>query len=743
MKTLRYIILTYLLLFTTTLFAQGLKGRITEKNDKGVLTPIAGANVYWASINVGTNTDSKGEFKIKHTSETGHMLVISFVGYKTDTIHIEPDQNFVEHSIAQEVYLDDLTVKGYSPGAHFQRLSTLQAQIVTKNELQKAACCNLSESFVTNASVDVSYSDAVTGAKQIQLLGLAGTYTQLQAENIPILRGLGSTFGLNFVPGSWMESIQISKGTASVANGYESVTGQINIEYKKPLGEEKFFVNMYSNNEGMSELNADYGFKVNDKLSSMILVHGEYSQNRVDHNMDSFLDHPLIKQFNIFNRWNYKKGNFQTQYGIKYLQEERVGGNVKYSSGDVIAPGNPFGIDVNIQRFETFSKMGYIFDRAETSIGFINSVSNHDQKSVFGLKNYDANQLSYNSNLVFITYIGSTNHSIKTGLSFNLDNYKEKLTTLNLDTLNLDRREIVPGGYFEYTYKFLEKFTFMSGIRYDYHNKYKGFVTPRAHIRYQPFDQLTIRGSIGKGFRSPNIISENSYLLASSRSIVISEAPKMEEALNAGLNITQRYKVNGRELTISTDYYRTDFNNQIVVDMNKDVNSIYFYNLKGKSYSNSFQVEVSYQPFERFDVTAAWRLNDVQTTINGKLEQKPLLSKYKGLISLGYKTPLKKWQFDYSVQFNGGGNMPDMSGYPAALQHESTFAPYAIMNAQITKYFRKFEVYIGGENLTGFMQKNPIISPNDPYGQYFDASMVWGPLTGRKIYAGIRMTILN
>ncbi len=736
MKLFRYIIGIYLIFLTASINAQDLKGRIMEKNEKGEITPIAGANIYWAGINIGTTTDSKGEFKLKR--ENSHMLVISFVGFKSDTLHIENDQDFIEHSLVQEAYLEDLTVKGYSSGAHFQRLSTLQAQVVTKNELQKAACCNLSESFVTNASVDVSYSDAVTGAKQIQLLGLAGTYTQLQAENIPILRGLGSTFGLNFVPGSWMESIQISKGTASVANGYESITGQINIEYKKPIGEEKLFVNMYSNDEGMSEVNANYGFNVTDKLSSMVLVHGEYSQNRTDHNMDSFLDHPLVRQYNIFNRWNYHGDKFESQYGIKYLNEERVAGNVKYNAGDVISTSNPFGIDVNISRLETFSKMGYIFDRAETSIGFINSVSHHDQKSQFGLKSYNANQLSYNSNFIFITYIGTTNHSIKTGLSLNYDDYNEKL-----NAINLDRREIVPGSYLEYTYKFLEKFTFMSGIRYDYHNKYKGFITPRSHIRYQPFEQLTLRGSIGKGFRSANIISENSYLLASSRNIIISETPKMEEALNTGLNITQRYKLNGRELTISTDYYRTDFNNQIVVDMNKDVNSIYFYNLKGKSYSNSFQVEVSYQPFERFDVTAAWRLNDVKTTINGKLEQKPLLSKYKGLISLGYKTPLKKWQFDYSVQFNGGGNMPDMSGYPADLQHESSFAPYAIMNAQITKYFRKFEVYIGGENLTGFMQKNPIISPEDPYSPYFDASMVWGPLSGRRIYAGIRMTIFK
>jgi len=735
-KTLNSLFILTIVLTSISLNAQDLKGRIIEKNDKNEVTPLTGANVYWVGANQGTNTNSQGEFKLAKPNQPNLKLIISFVGYRTDTLDISQEQTEITHTLSQEVYLENVTIQGYSKGAHFDRLSPLSAQIVTKSELQKAACCNLSESFVTNASVDVSYSDAVTGAKQIQLLGLAGTYTQLQAENIPILRGLGSTFGLNFVPGAWMESIQISKGTASVANGYESITGQINIEHKKPQGEEKFFTNIYSNSEGMSEVNANYSFDVSKTLSTMILAHAEYSQTRVDHNMDSFLDHPLVRQYNIFNRWHYQGEHVESQFGVKYLTERRIAGDSKFRIGDINAIGSPYGIDIDISRIEAFGKVGYIFDRQQTSLGLILSASNHYQTSIFGLKNYDADQQSLFSNLIFVTYIGNNNHNIKTGLSFNYDKYKERL-----NAINLDRNENVPGAYFEYAYKWLEKLTFMSGVRYDYHNQFKGFITPRAHLRYQPVEQLTLRGSIGKGFRSPNVLSENSYLLASSRNFIFSENLKMEEATNYGLNITQRYKLFDKELTISTDYYRTEFDNQVVVDMNQDVNSIYFYNLKGKSYSNSVQVEISYQPFDRFDVTAAWRLNDVNTTINGKLEQKPMISKYKGLLTLGYKTPLKKWQFDYSIQLNGGGQLPDMGGYPIALQRESTFPSYAIMNAQITKYFRKFEVYIGGENLTGFMQKNPIISPETPYGSFFDASMVWGPITGRKIYFGFRMAI--
>lgn len=720
----------------TSLNAQELTGTITEKNDKGDYIPLAGVNVYWAETTIGTTTDVNGHFKLVRFNTPDLKLVISFVGYQNDTLIISPDMNAISHTLSTEITLQDVTIHGYAKGSHFDRLNPIQTQVVSQHELKRAACCNLSESFETNASVDVSYSDAVTGAKQIQLLGLAGIYTQLQAENVPILRGLGSTFGLAYVPGNWLESIQVSKGTASVANGYESITGQINIEYKKSWGEEKFFVNTYVNDLGMVETNANYAYNLNDKLSTMILAHAENLNSRIDHNMDSFLDHPLVNQYNLYNRWKYQGENIESQFDIKYLNENRISGQKNYKASMDQSTANPFGIDISTSRLEAIYKIGYIFDRPSTSIGLILSGSKHDQNSIFGLKDYNTNQLSFFSNMIFVTYLGSTNHTIKSGLSFSFDDFDEKL-----DSDNFDRSEKVPGAYFEYTYKHLENLTLMGGVRYDYHNRFGGFVTPRVHFRYQPVKQITFRGSAGKGSRSPNILSENSYLFASSRQMYFLEKAKMEEAWNYGINITQRYTVLKHELTISTDFYRTDFKNQLIVDMDRDATAIYFYNLKGDSYSNSFQVELSYQPLNNLDVTLAYRANDVKTTINDELQQKPLVSRYKGLLSLGYKTPLKKWQFDYTIQLNGDGRIPITDDYPAELQQPSSFSSYTIMNFQVTKLFRKWDMYLGIENLTNFRQHNPIISASDPYSPYFDASMVWGPITGRKIYAGIRMLI--
>lgn len=711
-------------------FAQKVDGHISEKDENGNISSLVGANVFWLGTTVGATTDDEGYFIISRPADA-NKLVISFVGFESDTVTVGPNQTHVMHTMKSSVELDGVVFTGSAPGAHFDRVNPIQTQIITRNELERAACCNLSESFETNASVDVSYSDAVTGAKQIQLLGLAGIYSQIQIENLPALRGLASTFGLGYVPGSWMESIQVSKGTASVANGYESIAGQINVEYKKPWEDEVFFVNGYANSIGMAEFNTNFSINLSPKISTMVLAHVENMSFEDDHNHDTFLNHPLVKQYHALNRWKYESGDFESQLGIRLLDEERSAGQMMHN-----AITNPFGIEINTRQYEGFAKAGYIFNRPATSLGLISSVNLHEQNSLFGQTTYNGLQQSFYSNLVFITYIGRTNHSIKTGVNFTYDNYEEKL-----NSTSIAREEIVPGAYMEYSYKWLEKLTVMAGARVDNHNLHGNLFTPRLHIRYQPFDQLNVRASAGKGFRSPSVISENMYLLASSRNMVFLEDIGMEEAWNFGLNITQRYTLWDRELTINTDFYRTNFINQLIVDMDQDPSFVYFYNLNGRSFSNSFQAEVSYKPIDRLDVTLAYRWNDVKSTINNDLVEKPLVSRYKGFLSTSFETPKRDWQFDYTIHLNGSGRLPETDLLPVEFQRGESFPAFVTMNAQVSKKFRSIDAYIGVENLTGFTQENPIISADNPYGPYFDASMVWGPLTGRKFYVGFRYSI--
>ncbi len=735
---------------------QTVSGKVFGMNPQGKKMALPGVNIYWAHNLKGTSSDVQGKFIIENSRKTGHnntmhdnedahdhdeshdehLLVFSFVGYQKDTIHVHEDMQNIKVLLQSSKELDGVEISARKSGTSILRMEPLLTQNISSSELTKAACCNLSESFETNASVDVNYSDAVTGAKQIQMLGLAGTYTQLMTENIPNYYGLANSFGLMYVPGTWMESIQVSKGAAAVVNGYESTTGQINVEYKKPDNSEILYLNIFGDGYGRLEGNMNAATKLSDKWSTMIYGHVSNNRNKNDHNGDGFLDHPLYTQYNFFNRWRYVGEKFMTQFGFQYISEDRTGGQEDFSINDERVITNPYGLNIRTRRAQVFWKSGVVFNRPATSLGFVNSYTFHEQNSFFGLRNYDATQNSYYGNLIFNSYIGNTRHAISTGASYRYDFYDEQL---NDSIFSLSER--VPGLFFQYTYTNPEKFTFIAGMRADFHNVYGTFYTPRFHLKYNLTPVTIVRASAGKGYRTAKVLAENASVLASSRQIITTEVLQQEEAWNYGINLTRYVDILGKELTISADFYRTDFQNQVVVDVDSDVSQIRIYNLDGKSYSNSFQVETSYELIKQLDVVAAFRINDVKVTINEDLVRKPLVNKYKGLLTLSYATNLNKWQFDFTTQINGDGRLPETSMNPQEYQRPETFPAYTVLNAQITKFFRTWSVYVGGENLLDYTQNDPIIAPNDPFGPHFDASMVYGPIMGIKIYAGLRFAI--
>jgi outer membrane receptor for ferrienterochelin and colicin len=746
----RFIIVSILLIFSGILgFAHAdneIMGVVKGK-DTNEVVELVGANVYWANTQTGTTTDFKGQFKIEQPTGN-NLLVVSYIGYKPDTLIIEEPGHY--EVVLEGDQLDEVQVVAKKAGAHMSRMDPLTKVNITGAELCKAACCNLSESFETNASVDVSYSDAATGAKQIQLLGLSGNYVQMMTENIPNFRGLATLYGLNYIPGAWMESIQISKGTATVINGYEALTGQINVEYKKPVNSEKFFLNLYANNTGRWESNVNGSVHLNDKWSTAILAHYSEDQKSTDDNNDGFRDEPLLKQLNFINRWDFNNQNgFNFRFGIKVLDENRLGGQMDFkgnnpSDQNIGSPNQLYGINIDTRRYEGFYKAGFLFDDEVSNIALVANYSFHEQNSFYGPNLYDAQQRSLYTNLVFQSFIGNENSKYSTGLSFQTDEFDE---SLNMDFQQEDglqlfeRREIVPGAFFQYTYNIPERLTVIAGGRVDFHNIYGTLFTPRIHAKYNIARNTVIRTSAGKGYRTPNVLAENSYFLASSRQIHIADNLKQEEAWNYGANITQYFDIAGRELTLNAEFYRTDFQSQLIVDADQSVNAVYFYNLDGKSFANNFQIEGKYELLQGLDLVAAWRLNDVKATYNGELMDRPLMSRTKGLLNASYTTPLKKWQIDFTTQFNGKGRVPTTSSNPVEYQRPDVFDAYQVINSQITRYFRKWSVYLGVENLNDFKQDNPIIAGDEPFGEYFDSSLIWGPVKGRRVYFGLRFSI--
>ncbi len=724
----------FILFFALSAQAKDVKGHVFDDNDQ----PIIGANVYWEGTQQGTTTDVDGAFKLK-TREGANKLVVSYIGYETFILSVTNVDEPLKIKLKGEVTLEEVVISERKMGTIASRTSVLQTQKITYDELCRAACCNLAESFETNPSVDVSYADAATGARQIKLLGLAGTYVQMLTENYPNFRGAASLYGLDYVPGAWMESIQVSKGTSSVKNGYEALAGQINVEFKKPPTADIFSVNLFGSDAGRYEGNADASWHINDKVSTGLLVHYSNDKKQHDGNDDGFLDTPLREQVNLMNRWYHKLDNYVAQYGVRYLHESRTGGQATKHHDFA----DPYKVHLNTNRAELYTKQAYIIDKEKVeSVALILSGSYHEQKSMYDRTPYNVYQNNVYASLLYEKEF-SPAHSLSTGLSMNYDGFDENLLQNGVRNV-FDRTEVVPGAYVQYTYNLNDKLIVLGGIRADYSSLYDFFVTPRVHIKYNPFDWFHVRASAGKGFRTANILAENNFLLSSSRKMNIADNLDQEEAWNTGVNLAFYIPLFGKELTLNGEWYYTDFQKQVVVDMDSDPHAVSFYNLDGKSYSNSFQVEATYPFFRGFTLTAAYRYTDAKTDYRNAAGvtqrlKKPLVSDYKGLLTASYQTPLKKWQFDLTGQFNGGGRMPT----PDATNPlwEPDFNAYTVVNAQITKYFRRWSVYLGAENLFDYKQSHPIIDAGNPRGENFDGSMVWGPVHGRKIYAGLRFNI--
>lgn len=761
----------FIVLFTilcATLRAQ-ISGVVLDENGY----PMIGANVYWAGTTNGVATGMDGEFTLMPVKST-NRLVASFVGCHNDTITVLNRQPLTIVLI-DETVLDEVTITERRMGVIKSRSSAFDTQTIGTEELCRAACCNLSEAFETNASVDVAYSDAATGAKQIRLLGLSGTYVQLIQENTPAVRGLAQNFGLEYIPGPWMSSIQVSKGTSSVINGYEATSGQINVELLKPQTQNPLSINLMFNSELMAEANIMGGWKIplgqeehthihhageadehehchHESLYTGLMAHYGQSFMAMDGNHDSFMDMPKIQNANLANRWFYKHGDYTFQAFVRGLYDRRRGGQY----ADSIA--NPYKIDLNTWRVEGFLKNGYVFDEESgSSVALITAVSYHDLNNTYGQRIWKANQLNAYLNAIYQgNWEGGglidNDHRLSAGVSVNFDKYGEMLHLPSAVLMDLGRWEVTPGIFAEYSYKYAEMLSLVAGVRADYSTRHGFFFTPRMNVRYSPFSWWTLRASAGMGYRSPNAIADNAFVLPSSRALHIAGDIKQERAVNTGVSMTFYIPVGSKELQLSGEYYYTHFLNSLIVDLDQDPHAVQIYNQSdidgAKSFAHCAQVEATMEVLRGWTWTAAFRWTDIrQTTFNAasgeyELRAKALTNRFKGVITTSYQTPLKKWQFDVTAQFNGISRMPDgFAAYGDFLGGYGTPKPitwYPQLMAQVTKYFRNCSLYVGAENMTNFRQDSPIIDSFHPYSTDFDASMVCGPTTGWKVYVGFR-----
>ena len=752
--------------------AQELRGVVTDADNN----PLVGASVYWAETTIGASTSATGAYTV-HRVKNYDRLVASYLGYVNDTIRIADgvaEQNFRLRS--EGVDIEGVVVESTLGGNYVKRDGILKGETISFAGLCKMACCNLAESFENSASVTVGYSDAISGARQIKMLGLAGTYTQILDENRPIMRGLSAPYGLSYTPGMWLNSIQVSKGVASVTAGHEAITGQINLEHRKPTDDERLFVNLYLDDELRPEANVSTAFPVskNKKLSSVILLHGSMDTDvrKMDHNDDGFRDLPLADQLNIANKWLYAADNgTQIRWGWKFVQENRLGGMLDYKNSmrDQMRekwdqPGTLYGSKIRNRGANGYFKIGTpvgpsVYDPDEkdemrSNLAFVADFDHFNENAYFGLNDYKGNENALAMNLMYNHYF-TYRSSLIVGAQAQLQYYRESLANntpwieaAKSRFYDFDRSEQEVGAYAEYTYAVKDKFSIVAGVRGDYNAFYdKFFVTPRGHIRWNITPSTTLRGSAGLGYRSTNVITDNIGILATGREIVIPDFDgfnRLEKALTVGGSLTQTFGlVSADDATLSFDYFRTQFYNSVIADQEYNADQILLYNSDKRSYTDTYQIDFSWTPVERLDIFATFRYTNSEMTIDrpdgttARVER-PLVSKYKTLLNIQYATKFRRWVFDATAQLNGPARIPTQIGDLA----DDKYSPrYPMFFAQVSRKIGKFDIYVGCENIADYRQHDPILNADNPFSTGFNSMNVWGPLMGRKFYAGLRFNL--
>ena len=759
-------------------------GKVVDADNN---SPLIGASLYWKNTTAGTTTTTDGSFSIRRVNGF-ETLVVDYLGYDIAEIEVGKEESTLDIRLKPSaVDIDKVVVEGQQRGNYAKSGGITRQEQISFAGLCKMACCSLAESFENSASVTVGYSDAISGARQIKMLGLAGTYTQILDENRPIMQGAGAAYGLSYTPGMWLNSIQVSKGVASVTAGHEAITGQINLEHRKPTDDERFFLNLYFDSELRPEINVSSAIPLlpDKSLSTVIMAHGSLDTAQHDMNGDGFSDMPKANQINVANKWLWQNADgIQLRWGWKVVNENRLGGQLGFKKDmyeDMVAdPFNSlYGSKIHNRNINAYAKLGIPVgyertftgdpaDAVQNNVAMILDYDNYLTDSYFGLNKVDVveNALRYNITYAhYFTQRSSLNAGASAYMRMMDNNYQqpaiaggapaEAWSFIGKSTL------VEPGLFAEYTYQIEDKFSLVVGLRGDYsmiegdyYNDVKGklLVTPRSHIRWSITPRTTLRASAGMGYRRQNLVTDNIWMMTTSRHIKFAGLEDdMEAAATFGGSLSQTFRLAQDDMaTISFDYFRTQFFNTMVFDQETADNSILIYNSDGKSFTDNYQIDFNWTPFRGFDLFATFRYTNAKMTVERDGEQilveRPLTSRYKGLINIQYA--VRRWVFDATAQLNGPVRLPELDGDLVKATENPNLSPiYPMFFAQVSYKISNLTLYLGCENIANYVQGHkghgqaPILGSEAPFKEGFNSSAVWGPLMGRKFYIGLRLNL--
>lgn len=736
------------LLFPFLVSAQVIKGKLFgESNGNKEILP--GGTVQWIGNAVGAVVNENGMYELNADGVTDKRLVASCAGYATDTIAWDGRTYLSITLKLTGTELTGVTVSGRKDG-FIAGASVLKTEVIGQHELSKAACCDLAGCFGTQASVQAQTTNVVTNAQELRILGLSGVYNQLLVDGLPALNGAAYTYGISTYPGTVVENIFVSKGTASVLQGYESISGQINLDSRHPDKADRLHLNAYINSFGEKHFNANIATPVgkHKKWHTLLAMHNVQPARRVDGNKDGFLDLPLLTRYMAYNKWKYgneQEQGLNMQFGLRFVHEQRVGGQHGYQATADKGSDRVYGQSVHFNQPELFLKMGHRFSPKQ-AISLALSGSSHVQDSWFGTTAYGARQQTGYANLQH--EVGWNTHELKYGLSFRYQRLDETIAFSVPDPRKTYKgdyttRLTVPGVFAENSFHWAgDKLVLITGARADRHQEEGWYFTPRTMLKYAVFKDHTFRVSAGTGWRQVNLFAEHPVILTSARNISFLEKLRPEQAMNWGVSHTWRFSKDGVVSgTISADFYQTRFQNQFFPEYDVDPTAIIIRNFDGVSRSNAFQVDAAFTFFRKLEFRAAYNYLDVFRKENGRKVALPFNPRNRLMSALSFHTSDNRWQADVNAHWFDKMRLPDTQQYPAPYKRPSSSDPYATVNVQGTFRWSTLEVYAGCENIANYLQPNPIISADNPFGPYFDLSSVWGPTRGRELYIGVRYSL--
>lgn len=738
---MKELIIVLSLLFPTIGFSQTIEGKVLSTDDD----PLFGATIQWIGTSIGTAAGEQGQFSLSKEGISDLRLIVRYVGFESDTISVGSQESLtitLTHST-----LDEVVVTGERPDSYISRVTPMKTEVITQTELTKAACCDLAGCFDTQGSVQPTTTNIVTNAKELRILGLSGVYNQVLVDGMPLIMGTTYTYGISTIPGTLVDNIFISKGANSVLQGYESISGQINVELKEPDSDEKLLVNAYANSFLESQFNVNYTQKIK-KWSTILSAHTTQPAQKFDRDEDDFLDLPQLTRYSFYNKWKYGNQNewgWNSRIGVRYVNEQRVGGQESFNLNADQGSSTVYGQTVNFSQPEIYTKTGYKMNDKHNFV-VLASAFYHNQSSYFGTTHFQANQTNIYGNFQH-EFTWNEKHILKSGLSYRFLELEEEITFGN-DTLNRTydgvylKSERIPGLVVENTFNWKDRdLVLVTGVRGDIHNTFGLNITPRALLKYNVTKTTTARVSAGTGWRTINLFTENTNLLASSRDVIVSPDLEPEKAINYGVNLTQQFGSENIELQVSVDYYLTQFFNQIFPDYFSEPNKAIIENFTGRSISSSFQGEIGLELYERVGIKATYNYLDVYRVVGENRVQLPFNPTHRMTGAFSFKPLSEKWHFDLNAHYFGKQLLANTSSNPPEYQSAESSSPYTVLNAQLTVSWKWFDFYGGCENIFDFRQKRPIVAWQDPFSPYFDTSNVWGPTRGREIYFGVRFKL--